>query len=288
MIAGVSLVIPAFNEELAVADVVTRFRSELDATGCAYEVIVVDDGSTDETARLAKEAGASVVCSPQNLGYGLSLRRGILAAKFDYVMICDADGTYPSESVRELTSMAEHMDMVVAARTGKHFRGRGPRAIARAGLRLFASFVVGRYIPDVNSGFRIFRKSDCLRYFGILSPGFSFTTGLTLAMMSDARAVAFVPVPYAARVGKSKVRPLRDTMRIGQVLVQAMVRHNPIKLFFTITSGIWALGLATFVTWVVTGSVIAAGVTIAVFLVGVQIFCLGLLAEALRARGGEA
>ena len=272
MIAGVSLVIPAFNEESAVADVVTRFRSELDATGCIYEVIVVDDGSTDETARLAKEAGASVVCSPQNLGYGLSLRRGILAAKFDYVMICDADGTYPSESVGELTSMAEHMDMVVAARTGKHFRGRGPRAIARAGLRLFASFVVGRYIPDVNSGFRIFRKSDCLRYFGILS---------------DARAVAFVPVPYAARIGKSKVRPLRDTMRIGQVLVQAMVRHNPIKLFFTITAGIWALGLALFVVWVVTGSVIAATATIAIFLVGVQIFCLGLLAEALRARAGE-
>ena len=92
MIAGVSLVIPAFNEESAVADVVTRFRSELDATGCTYEVIVVDDGSTDATARLAKEAGASVVCSPQNLGYGLSLRRGIMAAKFDYVMSCDATG----------------------------------------------------------------------------------------------------------------------------------------------------------------------------------------------------
>ena len=146
---------------------------------------------------------------------------------------------------------------------------------------------MGRYIPDVNSGFRIFRKSDCLRYFGILSPGFSFTTGLTLAMMSDARAVAFVAVPYAARIGKSNVRPLRDTMRIGHVLVQAMVRHNPVKLFFTITAGLWSLGLAPFVVWVLTGSAIAASATIAVLLVGVQIFCLGLLAEALRARGGE-
>ena len=90
-------------------------------------------------------------------------------------------------------------------------------------------------MPDVNSGYRIFRKTDCLRYFSILSPGFSFTTGLTLAMISDARAVAFVPARYGARVGKSKVRFFRDTLRMVQVLAQAMVRHNPIKLFAALT-----------------------------------------------------
>jgi hypothetical protein len=178
--------------------------------------------------------------------------------------------------------------MVIAARTGPNFRGRGPRALARLGLRLFASFAVGRHIPDVNSGYRIFRKADCLRYFGMLSPGFSFTTGLTLAMISDARAVAFIPVAYASRVGHSKVRVFRDSMRMAQVLVQAMVRHNPIKIFLVITVFIWMLGLCALGVWLFVGSAAAGLVAAAALLVGVQVFSFGLLAEAVRRRDSEA
>ncbi len=284
MIEGVSLVLPAYNEEGAVGTVVQAFEAALKSSGMPHEILVVDDGSTDETAREALEAGAVIVTSPENLGYGLALRRGILAAQFPYVMICDADGTYPASAVAELTRLAEHLDMVVAARTGRNFRGRGLRALARLGLRMFASFVVGRRIPDVNSGFRIFRKTACLRYFGILSPGFSFTTGLTLAMISDAQAVAFVPVDYGTRVGTSKVKFLRDTLRIAQVLIQAMVRHNPVKLFAVITAAIWLLALAALSAWLVLGVAAVGLVAAATFLVGVQVFSVGLLAEAVRVR----
>jgi len=284
VIEGVSLVIPAYNEEGAVASVVRAFRVALEGAGAPHEILVVDDGSTDSTAQEARATNAEVVHSPQNLGYGLALRRGILAARHPYVMICDADGTYPPSAVAELVAMAEHFDMVVAARTGRHFRGRGARAVARVGLRLFASFVVGRRIPDVNSGFRVFRKADCLRYFSILSPGFSFTTGLTLAMISDARAVAFVSVDYGARVGRSKVRLVRDTLRMVQVLVQAMVRHNPIKLFAVITASVWLLALIASVVWIVLGNAAIGLVAAATFLTGVQAFSVGLLAEAVRAR----
>lgn len=284
MIEGVSVVLPAYNEEGAVGSVVRAFDAALEAVATPYEILVVDDGSTDATAQEALHAKAEVVQSPQNLGYGLTLRRGILAARYPYVMICDADGTYPPSAVAELIELAEHFDMVVAARTGRHFRGRGLRALARVGLRVFASFVVGRRIPDVNSGFRVFRKTDCLRYFGILSPGFSFTTGLTLAMISDARAVAFVPVDYGARVGVSKVRLVRDTLRIAQVLVQAMVRHNPIKLFTLVTAVVWMLGLAAAIVWIILGVATIGLVAAAAVLTGVQIFGLGLLAEAVRVR----
>ena len=284
MIEGVSLVLPAYNEEGAVGDVVRAFHAALADIGVQYEIVVVDDGSTDATSREALASGASVVSSPQNLGYGLALRRGIVAARFPYVMICDADGTYPPGAAAELTGLAQHFDMVVAARTGRNFRGRGLRALARVGLRVFASFVVGRRIPDVNSGFRIFRKTECLRYFGILSPGFSFTTGLTLSMISDARMVAFVPVEYGARVGVSKVRFIRDTLRIAQVLVQAMVRYNPVKLFAVITVGVWALALVALVVWAALGLALVGLVAAAAFLVGLQVFSVGLLAEAVRVR----
>ena len=284
MIDGVSLVIPAYNEAGAVGGVVRAFRSALDDTGLVYEILVVDDGSTDTTAAMAQEAGAEVVPSPQNLGYGLALRRGILAARFEHIVICDADGTYSAAAIAELTRLAEHLDMVVAARTGPHFRGWGPRALARIGLRVIAGFVVGRRVPDVNSGYRIFRKTDCLRYFSILSPGFSFTTGLTLAMISDAQAVAFIPASYGARVGKSKVRFFRDTLRMVQVLAQAMVRHNPIKLFAALTVAVWTLALGALVAWIVLGVTAVGLVAAAAFLVGVQVFSLGLLAEAVRVR----
>ena len=137
MIDGVSLVIPAYNEAGAVGGVVRAFRSALDATGLVYEILLVDDGSTDATAAMAQEAGAEVVPSPQNLGYGLALRRGILAARFEYIVICDADGTYPAAAIAELTRLAEHLDMVVAARTGPHFRGWGA---ARAGSHRAAGY----------------------------------------------------------------------------------------------------------------------------------------------------
>ena len=284
MIFAVSVVLPAFNEEGAVGDVVTEFREELATAGLPFEILVVDDGSTDRTAQVAAEAGAVIISSPQNLGYGLALRRGIIAAKYPYVLICDADGTYPPSAVTDLTRLAENFDMVVAARTGSKFRGRGVRSLARTGLRVFSSFVVGRRIPDVNSGFRIFRKDACLSYFGILSPGFSFTTGLTLAMISDAQAVAFVPVKYGVRVGSSKVRFVRDTLRITQVLIQAIVRHNPVKLFAVLTVGVWMLALVALIMWIVLGIVLIGLLAALTFLIGVQVFCVGLLAEAVRGR----
>lgn len=284
MIVGVSLVLPAYNEEGAVGSVVAEFREELATVGLPFEILVVDDGSSDRTAQVAAEAGADIISSPQNLGYGLALRRGIIAAKYPYVLICDADGTYPPSAVADLTRLAGNFDMVVAARTGRQFRGRGVRALARTGLRVFSSFVVGRRIPDVNSGFRIFRKNACLSYFGILSPGFSFTTGLTLAMISDAQAVAFIPVKYGVRVGSSKVRFVRDTLRITQVLIQAIVRHNPVKLFAVLTVGVWMLALVALIMWIVLGNVMIGLFAAVAFLIGIQVFCVGLLAEAVRAR----
>ncbi|HJN39228.1 MAG TPA: glycosyltransferase family 2 protein [Chloroflexota bacterium] len=280
----VSVVIPAFNEESAVADVVNEYREALSELGGEFEIIVVDDGSTDGTRTAATNAGADVIGPPSNMGYGHSLRRGIRAARHEWVLITDADDTYPATTAARLVEIAEHYDMVVAARTGRHFHGPPLRRLARWLLILLASFVTGRHIPDVNSGLRIFRRDAVLRYFDILSTGFSFSTGLTLAMISDGLGVHFISSEYRAREGKSKIRAGRDSLRMLQVIVQAAVRHNPIKIFTLLTAFTWAVAAVLIVLWTIggSGSLLLAGL-LGIFF-GILIFGQGLIAEASRGR----
>ena len=280
----VSIVIPAFNEERAVADVINEYDAAMAGLGGEYEIIVVDDGSTDGTRAVAVAAGATVIGPPSNMGYGHSLRRGIREARYEWVLITDADNTYPASTAARLVEIAEHYDMVVAARTGRYFMGSPWRRIARRLLILLASFVTGRHIPDVNSGLRVFRRDAVLRYFDILSTGFSFSTGLTLAMISDGLGVHFVRSEYRLREGQSKIRAGRDGLRMLQVIVQAAVRHNPIKIFLLLTAFTWTLALVMILLWGVFGSgTVLLGGLIGIFF-GILIFGQGLIAEASRGR----
>lgn len=283
-VPSVSVVIPAFDEEESVRAVVVDYTQVLETLHCTFEIILVDDGSTDSTREIAQEAGALVIGPPSNMGYGHSLRRGIKAAQYEWILITDADNTYPSEAAVEILELAEHYDMVIAARTGPHFHGGPLRRLARWMLILLASFVTGRHIPDVNSGLRVFRRELVLRYFDILSTGFSFSTGLTLAMISDGLGVHFVRTDYRARSGESKIRPFRDTLRMMQVIVQAAVRHNPIKIFSLLAGISWILAILLIVGGLLNdaGGLLASGL-FGVFC-SILIFGQGLIAESSRVR----
>ena len=283
-VPSVSVVIPAFDEEESVRAVVVDYTQVLETLHCTFEIILVDDGSTDSTREIAQEAGALVIGPPSNMGYGHSLRRGIKAAQYEWILITDADNTYPSEAAVEILELAEHYDMVIAARTGPHFHGGPLRRLARWMLILLASFVTGRHIPDVNSGLRVFRRELVLRYFDILSTGFSFSTGLTLAMISDGLGVHFVRTDYRARSGESKIRPFRDTLRMVQVIVQAAVRHNPIKIFSLLAGISWILAILLIVGGLLSdaGGLLASGL-FGVFC-SILIFGQGLIAESSRVR----
>jgi glycosyltransferase involved in cell wall biosynthesis len=232
---GVSLVIPGYNEEDSIATVVAKARAVLASCGGPFEVIVVDDGSRDRTAARARQAGARVVSHPHNRGYGNALKSGILAARYEDVVICDADESYPLEQLPRLLEDADRYHMVVGARQGRQFHGSLFKRIGRWFQLALVRFAVGTAVPDANSGFRLLKRSLATRYFDFVCSGFSFTTSITIAMLCEQYCVKFVNIDYLKRTGRSHVRYLRDTLRSLQIILQCILRYNPLKAFLALS-----------------------------------------------------
>jgi len=225
----VSVLIPAYNEENAIIKTIKDLESALSRSGWGYEIIVVDDSSTDGTAQAAKTTGVRVLSHPKNIGYGGALRTGIENASYEWVATIDADCSYPAEELLKLFPFADKHDMVVGARQGKHYWGTLLKYPARILFLAIAQFVVGKKIPDVNSGLRLMKKSIVTEMLPRLSRGFSFSTTITLSFLSSFRFVHFEPIVYSSRVGSSKVRYIRDTLRTLQLMLETIVYYNPIK-----------------------------------------------------------
>jgi glycosyltransferase involved in cell wall biosynthesis len=231
-----TVVIPALNEAKAIIETIDRIRQVLEAAGIQHEIIVVNDGSTDETGALARSRDVRVLDHPSPGGYGLSLKHGILAAKYDLISITDADGTYPCERIPELFNLVHTagFDMAVGARTGSEYRGTFVKMPARRVFLWLSEYATGRKIDDINSGLRVFRKEIVTRYIGTISNGFSFTTTITLAAMLNGYFVKYIPIAYYKRVGASHIRYVRDTLRSLQIIVESVLYYNPLKLFLLV------------------------------------------------------
>jgi polyisoprenyl-phosphate glycosyltransferase len=276
--AGVSFVIPAYNEAASIVAVVQKADAVLRSCSNRHEVIVVDDGSTDGTGAAAAEAGARVVPHPYNRGYGNSLKSGILAARYEDVVICDADLSYPLDALPLLLQDADRYHMIVGARQGALFHGSLFKRIGRRLQLGLVRFTVGTAVPDANSGFRLLKRSLAMRYFDFACSGFSFTTSITIALLCEQYCVKFVNIDYLNRAGKSHVRYLRDSARSLQIILQCMLRYNPIKAF--LAAGLFALApMLLFVAMSFTYPVLLIGAAMfaCVFLLTVS---MGMLAYA--------
>ena len=247
--AELSIVIPAFNEADGIGPVLTRLASVMAASGLAHEILVVDDGSSDGTARavealLGTLPSVRLLQHEENRGYGASLKTGILAAAAPVIAITDADGTYPNERIPELfrTLQTRRADMVVGARTGENVHIPLVRRPAKAVLGALANYLSGRKIPDLNSGLRLFRKDPVVERFNLISSGFSFTTTVTLALLARGRTVVFVPVDYAKRTGASKIRPIRDTLNFLVLILRVSVYFHPLKVFLPVAAFVGVTG----------------------------------------------
>lgn len=242
---AVSVVVPCFNEEGAIGRAIDDLIEHMDGE-IPWELILVDDGSTDGGPGLLAEAAQRderlrVVTHERNLGYGAAIKTGLREARAPLVAITDADGTYPADRMAELVAMAADADMVVGARTAEDVRDPVARRLPKLILRQYSSWLVGRTIPDLNSGMRVFRKPVAERFMKILPDTFSFTTTLTLAMMRNRYLVRFVPVNYASRVGRSKLKPVRDTLRFIQLIVRCGMYFAPLRFLAPV---VVVLGLA--------------------------------------------
>lgn len=280
----ISVVIPALNERDAIIDTINRINVAL--TGAQlipYEIIVVDDGSSDGTGQLAEQAGAKVIRHPHNIGYGRSLKDGILIASHDTIVISDADGSYPLEAIPKLVGRFDQgFDMVVGARTGPNYRESMLKSPLRAVLKTIVEFTANREIPDINSGLRIFRRQVAVTYFDHVSDLFSFTTSLTLAYMMNSKFVDYVDIDYKERIGRSKVRLFRNSLRTLQYVLEACTYYNPLKIFVLLALMCCALAVLSLVGAVILQVVSGFVLGVGAILLSILVVAMGLLAVLLK------
>lgn len=291
MTTAVSIVIPAYNEEKGIGPVLTRLLAVMDGSGLTYEVVVVNDGSRDDTAGVTGRVAAeherlTLLQHRHNRGYGAALKTGIRHARYDLICITDADGTYPNERIPELVAQlaGQEYDMVVGARTGENVAIPLVRRPAKWAIGRLANYVAGEKIPDLNSGLRVFRREIALRMFGLLPNAFSFTTTITLAMLTNNYLVNYVPIDYFARVGQSKIRPVQDTLNFVQLVWRIALYFAPLKLFLPLSGLLLllAVGWALF-TLLVLGQ-LADVSTLVIVMTAFQVAVIGMLAELINKR----
>ena len=303
-IGPVSVIIPAFNEAQAIKQQIKAVQAALIASQVAFEIIVVDDGSTDQTGEAVLQQGASnqplrLLQHFTNRGYGAALKTGILAAKYDSIVIIDADGTYPAEQIPVLLEKLESTDMVVGARIGENVHTPWLRRPAKWLLRTLAMRIAEKPIPDLNSGLRAFRRECALQYFPILSNKFSFTTTITLSYLADDYLVIYHPINYYQRTGQSKVVPWHF-LDFSIIILRISLMFNPLKVFVPLAVFFGSLGIFKTIYDIVAAfarypdpieglliePVLSTSAVLLLF-VGLQLLMIGMMADGVIRRIGQ-
>lgn len=242
----VSIIIPAYNEQEGIGKQISGIQSVVNNIAWDYEIIVVNDGSTDNTLDEIKKHDVKLINHPINRGYGAALKSGIASAESEVIMIIDADGTYPVSYIPELLNKILSYDMVVGARITNQVEIPWERKYAKWVLRKLAGYLANNEIPDLNSGMRVMKKSIVTKYFNILPSGFSFTTTITLAMLCNDYLVYYHPIDYKKRLGKSKIKPI-DAYHFLILILRTIIFFNPLKVFLPLGALFFLLGFSKFI-----------------------------------------
>ncbi|MFP3982431.1 MAG: glycosyltransferase family 2 protein [Desulfurivibrionaceae bacterium] len=269
----VSVVIPALNEGQVIGSTVARIRSLYPD----YEIVVVDDGSTDNTVRSAEENGAKVVSHPYNIGNGAAVKTGIRSASGDLVVLMDGDGQHDPEDIPRLLAEAEKYDLVIGARTGESQASIG-RRLANWCYNKLASYVANFNIKDLTSGFRVFHRSIVLKYLSLFPNSFSYPTTSTLSFLRSGHTVGFVPIQAHKRVGKSKIKIIRDGYRFLLIIIRIATLFSPLKIFLPVSLIFFLLGLGYYGYTFITAHRFT-NMSAMLFSMAVMVFLLGMVSE---------
>lgn len=274
---AVSILIPAYNEGPSVGDVIRTLL----AAGPWHEILLVDDGSSDETAAAAEAAGARVLRHPYNKGNGAAVKTGIRAATGEYILVIDGDGQHRPEDAQRLVARLGEYELVVGARAG-HTQATGVRRAGNGLLNAFATYMTGRVIPDLTSGFRGARRELLREFLHLIPNGFSTPTTTTLAFIKAGYSVLFVPIEARQRSGSSKIRLARDGTKFLLIILKVVTIFSPMKVFLPVSLGAFTIGVFYAGWTVATSSKIANG-SVLLLMFAVIVFLVGLVSEQISA-----
>jgi glycosyltransferase involved in cell wall biosynthesis len=283
---SVSILVPCYNEEHAVREIAEELVETMKSSNWDFEILMINDGSRDRTGEIldSLDLPIRVLHNDLNLGYGGTLKLGFRKAAHEIIVITDADGTYPNKDIPKLLDDISNYDMVVGSRTGVNVKIPLVRRPAKWFLTKLASYLAEYPIPDLNSGFRVMKKSVLKRFVSILPEGFSLTTTITLAMLTTGHLVKFVPIDYFHRVGQSSIRPIRDTLKFIQLVIRTVLYFRPLKVFVPISLLfiLGATGILFYSLFLMDQVMDVAVMTL--FICSVQSMSIGLLADLIDKR----
>ena len=275
---SLSIIMPAKNEAGAIAKTVSGAKIAFPNA----EIIVVDDGSTDDTGALAENAGAIVVRHPISMGNGAAIKAGARASSGEILAFMDADGQHGGD---ELSLLLERLDagydMAIGARDSGSHANFG-RLFANGFYNELASLLCGHRIPDLTSGFRVVRAKLFKQFLHLLPNGFSYPTTITMAFLRSGYPIDFVPIKAAKRVGKSHIRPIRDGLRFLIIIFKVVTLYSPLKIFVPASAAFFATGLGYYIyTYLTLGRF--TNMSLLLFSASVIVFLIGLISEQITA-----
>jgi glycosyltransferase involved in cell wall biosynthesis len=274
----ISIILPAYNEAESIAAVIAKIQGAIQSSVESYQILVIDDGSNDETAAQAQGAGATVIRHPYNIGNGAAIKTGIRHARGEILVMLDADGQHPPEDIPRMIEKIGPYDMVVGARdnasdTDTH------RDIANTIYNWLASYVSGRKIEDLTSGFRAIKANVARGFVYLLPNQFSYPTTITLATIRSGRSLTYVPIQGRRRKGKSKIRLFRDGILFLLIIVRIATFYAPLKVFIPVSLMMFLTGFGYGLFKVIVLHLPYGPTSAMLMTVSIVIFMVGLVSE---------
>jgi len=276
-----SVIVPTYNEERAITQTIEKLKKQLGALNLDYEIIAVNDASTDKTKEiLEKISGIQIVHHAYNRGYGASLKTGIEKAKFNSLLFFDADGQHIVDYIPEMIKYIDNFDMVAGSRLG--YRGPLIRQPGKKLLHWLANYLIQQKIPDLNCGFRIVKKDKILKFIHLLCDGFSFSTTTTILFTSEGLPIKYVPITISKRDGKSTVKP-KHAIDVLIVILRSILLSSPLRVFLPISFLLFMGSIISLIFDIVLAPFNISDATMLLFIASLLIFFFGLLADQVAA-----